>query len=141
MTIDARNQAVRVGTNGAPPMAFYGGGRPGTTDAIRAVLLDAPQRTMTTKEIMQELDERDWLPEAKDARKAVGATISRMVNRTRELEPAGRARYRLREAREREPDNVTRALMGAAVGSVPKATVSNRLFTGSADGDAESKGA
>jgi hypothetical protein len=129
LAIEARNLAVRGGGNGAQPVDTLGY-RPGTTEAIRLVLADAPYRTLTTSQIMDALGERDWLPvDVQDTRKAVGATISRMVKRTGELESVGRARYRLREKGE------------AVKATAPKATAGNRLFSGSADGEAESKGA
>jgi hypothetical protein len=124
MAIEARNLAAKIGSDG-PAAVPAGGYRPGSTEAVRQVLADAPYRTLTVQELMRALEERDWLPVAQDPRKAVGATLSRMVHRTKELEPMGRARYRLREA-------------AYPLGNGSRETVSNRLFTGSADGEAES---
>lgn len=132
MAIEARNQAYRLGAGddaGDIVRAPLAGDRPGSTDAIRRILMDAPYRTLTVQEIMRELNERGWMPVAKDPRKAVGATLSRMVHRTEELEPMGRARYRLREAI--EPSAGT-----SANGS--QATAGQPTLLGSAGGEAAS---
>jgi hypothetical protein len=134
--LSARELAVaarsRLETGAAPerlaaPDAATNGSRPGIGEAVRLVLQDAPDRTMSVKDLMQVLETRGWLPIAKDPRKAVGATLSRMAHRTHELEYVERATYRLR----RDP------AVGRRIGS--QETVSNRLFIGSADGEAESE--
>jgi hypothetical protein len=72
------------------------GSQPSGTEAIRILLSEAPQHTMTAQEIMEGLELRGWLPRSKNPRKAVGATLSRMVHRSEELEHVGFATYRLK---------------------------------------------
>lgn len=77
--------------------------RPALTRSILTLLADAPDQTMTATEIMAALAERDLLPNAKDPRKAVGATLSRMVNRTGDLQHTGFALYRLASKDQESP--------------------------------------
>jgi hypothetical protein len=70
--------------------------RPSTSQAVLQVLSEAPGNAMSAKEIMRALEIRDWLPAAKEPRKALGATLSRLTERTGQLERIGRAVYRMR---------------------------------------------
>lgn len=137
MAIDARDLAAEIGGESHSPSAAdpprelaRNGRRPGTRAALRAVLMRAPNRTMRTSEIMTELAAHGWLPETSDPRKAVGAALSTMVHKTKELEYLDRATYRLRDGSESgEPSP-------AFDEGKPKETDGNRLFIGSAVGEA-----
>jgi len=54
--------------------------KPGTGAASRRVLEEAG-RPVTTAEVIDELERRGWLPEAKDPRAAVGAALWYLANR------------------------------------------------------------
>lgn len=107
------------------------GDRPNTRDAVRAIFRDAGDVMLTMNQIMAELKARDWLPEGDDPRRLVNAAISGMIHRNHELETVARGVYRpVREDIDPLP------LVEGESGSGE--TASNRLFLGSADGEAES---
>lgn len=138
IALNARRLAAEVNAKpGAKPSiasveepSATNGHRPGTREAIRTVFHDSESGVLTVSQVMQELAARGWLPEHEDPRKLVSSSISSLVARTRELEPAGqRATYRL----------VKKKLDPLASANGSTATASNRLFSGSADGEAASE--
>lgn len=128
--LDAAPEAKSRSAADAEPSGTNGNGhRPGTREAIRTVFQDSDTGVLTITQVMHELAERGWLPEGDGPRKLVSSAISSLVSRTHELEPAGpRATYRLVKEKSDPP---------TTNGSL--ATVSNRLFLGSADGEAASE--
>jgi hypothetical protein len=141
MAIDARELAAEIGgealgpsTPAEPPRELARNGRrPGTRAALRAVLMRAPNRTMSTSDIMRELEANGWLPQTSDPRKAVGAALSTMVHKTKELEYLERATYRLRDGTESDSPS-----SDVSEGESEE-TDGNRLFIGPAVGEAGSK--
>lgn len=69
--------------------------RPGTSAAVLQVLASDPMRAWGAKEIFEALQTRGWLPDSQEPRKALGATLSRLTERTKQIDRVGRGLYRL----------------------------------------------
>jgi hypothetical protein len=69
------------------------GERPGLTDAILRIMATDPAKEWPAGEIIQLLEEHDWMPEAAKPRNAVFATLSSMDGRR--IERVDRGTYRL----------------------------------------------
>lgn len=77
--------------------ATRNGRAPGISEGVLRVLRAAPDQTASAKAIFADLELRGWLPDAKNQRKALGATLSRLAERTQQIERVGRGVYRLNE--------------------------------------------
>jgi hypothetical protein len=138
--LHARNRAVAARSHEPHPTMQFGpnsngkNGRPSLRNALREIFNDSETGTLKKAEIIEAMIQRDWLPETDDPGKLVGSVISAMVKRTHELEPTGEvATYRLAPNTDRLRPRVPRGR------SRVTGPVSNRPFTGAADGKAESE--
>jgi hypothetical protein len=69
---------------------------PGIKQAILLVMNDEPDREWSAAEIYERLQMRGWTPGARNPRQTMGASLSRMAHRSREIEKVGDATYKLR---------------------------------------------
>jgi hypothetical protein len=60
--------------------------RPGITEAILRVMETDPDREWRSSEIYESLSRNGWVPESANPRKTMGATLSRMAHKTRQIE-------------------------------------------------------